>query len=155
MAGEPLRDEFVDAARDGITEALSRGVLAGFPMDDVRVELYDGSCLDPDSSRAGFRMAGAMAFRSAAKEAGPVLLEPVMRVTVTLPIEHVADVMESLAGRHVVMQSREDRGGAHIIQALAPLTQMFGYAADLRSRTRGRGSCSLHLDRYQPVSRQP
>ena len=122
---------------EGIKEALTRGVLAGYPIDDVRIELYDGSYHDVDSSEMAFKIAGSMAFQDAAKKARPVLLEPVMRVEVVVPKEHLGGVMGNLSSRRGQIQSQEDRGGTQIINARVPLSEMFGYATDLRSQHAG------------------
>ncbi len=142
--------EYIKPVDEGIKEALTRGVLAGYPVDDVRIVLYDGSYHDVDSSEMAFKIAGSMAFQDAAKKAKPVLLEPVMRVEVVVPKEHMGDVMGNLSSRRGQIQSQEDRGGTQIINARVPLSEMFGYATDLRSRTRGRGSLTMALDRYEP-----
>ncbi|MBW8712471.1 MAG: elongation factor G [Acidobacteria bacterium] len=126
-----------------------RGVLAGYPVDDVRIVLYDGSYHDVDSSEMAFKIAGSMAFQDAAKKAKPVLLEPVMRVEVVVPKEHMGDVMGNLSSRRGQIQSQEDRGGTQIIKARVPLSEMFQYSTDLRSRTQGRATYSMHFDRYE------
>src|SRR5215213_9026288 len=141
--------EFIKPIDEGIKEALTRGILAGYPIDDVRVELYDGSYHDVDSSEMAFKIAGSMAFQDAAKKAKPVLLEPVMRVEVVVPKDYMGDVMGDLASRRGRIQSQEDRGGTQIINARVPLSEMFGYATDLRSRTQGRATYSMHFDRYE------
>jgi elongation factor G len=141
--------EFIKPIDEGIKEALTRGVLAGYPVDDVRIELYDGSYHDVDSSEMAFKIAGSMAFQDAAKKARPVLLEPVMRVEVVVPKEYMGDVMGNLSSRRGQIQSQEDRGGTQIIQSRVPLSEMFGYATDLRSRTQGRATYSMHFDRYE------
>jgi elongation factor G len=115
----------------------------------VRIELYDGSFHEVDSSEMAFKIAGSMAFQDAAKKAKPVLLEPVMRVEVVVPKEHMGDVMGNLSSRRGHIHSQEDRGGTQIIQARVPLSEMFGYATDLRSRTQGRATYSMHFDRYE------
>jgi elongation factor G len=147
--GGSIPKEFIKPIDQGIQEALTRGVLAGYPIDDVRIELYDGSYHDVDSSEMAFKIAGSMAFQDAAKKAKPVLLEPVMRVEVVVPKEHMGDVMGNLSSRRGQIQSQEDRGGTQIIQARVPLSEMFGYATDLRSRTQGRATYSMHFDRYE------
>ena len=147
--GGSIPKEFIKPIDEGIKEALTRGVLAGYPIDDVRIELYDGSYHDVDSSEMAFKIAGSMAFQDAAKKAKPVLLEPVMRVEVVVPKEHMGDVMGNLSSRRGQIQSQEDRGGTQIIQARVPLSEMFGYATDLRSRTQGRATYSMHFDRYE------
>ena len=145
-----IPEKYIKPVDEGIKEALTRGVLAGYPIDDVRIELYDGSYHDVDSSESAFKIAGSMAFQDAAKKAKPVLLEPVMRVEVVVPIEHTGDVMGNLSSRRGAIRAQEDRGGTQIIQAHVPLSEMFGYAADLRSRTKGRGTYAMQLERYQP-----
>ncbi len=147
--GGSIPKEFIKPIDEGIKEALTRGVLAGFPIDDVRIELYDGSYHDVDSSEMAFKIAGSMAFQDAAKKARPVLLEPIMRVEVVVPKEHMGDVMGNLSSRRGQIQSQEDRGGTQIINARVPLSEMFGYSTDLRSRTQGRATYSMHFDRYE------
>jgi elongation factor G len=149
ITGGSIPKEYIKPIDEGIKEALTRGVLAGYPVDDVRIVLYDGSYHDVDSSEMAFKIAGSMAFQDAAKKAKPVLLEPVMRVEVVVPKEHLGDVMGNLASRRGHIQSQEDRGGTQIINARVPLSEMFGYATDLRSRTQGRATYSMHFDRYE------
>src|SRR5579872_5806519 len=149
IVGGAIPKEFIKPVDEGIKEALTRGVLAGYPVDDVRIELYDGSFHDVDSSEMAFKIAGSMAFQDAAKKAKPVLLEPMMRVEVVVPKEHMGDVMGNLSSRRGQIQSQEDRGGTQIINARVPLSEMFGYATDLRSRTQGRATYSMHFDRYE------
>ncbi|HEY6211634.1 MAG TPA: elongation factor G, partial [Vicinamibacterales bacterium] len=151
IVGGSIPKEFIKPTMEGIREALTRGVLAGYPIDDVRVELYDGSYHDVDSSEMAFKIAGSMAFQDAAKKAKPVLLEPVMRVEVVVPKDYMGDVMGNLSSRRGQIQSQEDRGGTQIISARVPLSEMFGYATDLRSRTQGRATYSMHFDRYEPA----
>jgi elongation factor G len=151
IVGGAIPKEFIKPVDEGIKEALTRGVLAGYPIDDVRIELYDGSYHDVDSSEMAFKIAGSMAFQDAAKKAKPVLLEPIMRVEVVVPKEHMGDVMGNLSSRRGQIQSQEDRGGTQIIAARVPLSEMFGYATDLRSRTQGRATYSMHFDRYEPA----
>ena len=153
IAGGTIPKEFIKPIDEGIKEALTRGVLAGYPVDDVRIELYDGSYHDVDSSEMAFKIAGSMAFQDAAKRAKPVLLEPVMRVEVVVPKEYMGDVMGNLSSRRGQIRSQEDRGGTQIIAAGVPLSEMFGYATDLRSRTQGRATHSMHFDRYEPAPR--
>ena len=147
--GGSIPKEFIKPIDEGIKEALTRGVLAGYPIDDVRIELYDGSYHDVDSSEMAFKIAGSMAFQDAAKKARPVLLEPIMRVEVVVPKEHMGDVMGNLSSRRGQIQSQEDRGGTQIIQARVPLSEMFSYSTDLRSRTQGRATYSMHFDCYE------
>jgi elongation factor G len=151
IVGGVIPKEFIKPIDQGIREAMTTGVLAGYPVDDVAVELYDGSFHDVDSSEMAFKIAGSMAFKDAAKKAKPVLLEPVMRVEVVVPKDYMGDVMGNLASRRGHIQSQEDRGGTQIIAARVPLSEMFGYATDLRSRTQGRATYSMHFDRYEPA----
>jgi elongation factor G len=149
IVGGAIPKEFIKPVDEGIKEALTRGVLAGYPIDDVRIELYDGTYHDVDSSEMAFKIAGSLAFQDAAKKAKPVLLEPVMRVEVVVPRDYMGDVMGDLASRRGRIQSQEDRGGTQIVKARVPLSEMFGYATDLRSRTQGRATYSMHFDRYE------
>ncbi len=151
--GGSIPREYIKPVDEGIREALTRGILAGYPIDDVRIELYDGSYHDVDSSEMAFKIAGSMAFQDAAKKAKPVLMEPVMRVEVVVPKDYLGDVMGDLASRRGRIQSQEDRGGTQIISARVPLSDMFGYATDLRSRTQGRATYSMHFDRYEQAPR--
>jgi elongation factor G len=150
IVGGSIPKEYIKPIDQGIREAMTTGVLAGYPVDDVAIELYDGSYHDVDSSEMAFKIAGSMAFKDASKKAKPVLLEPVMRVEVVVPKDYMGDVMGNLASRRGHIQSQEDRGGTQIIQARVPLSEMFGYATDLRSRTQGRATYSMHFDRYEP-----
>jgi elongation factor G len=120
----------------------------------VLIDLYDGSYHDVDSNEMAFKIAGSMAFKDAAKKAHPVLMEPVMRVEVTVPEEYMGDVIGNLTSRRGHLQSMDSRGGTQIINARVPLSEMFGYATDLRSRTQGRGSYSMHFDRYEQAPSQ-
>ncbi len=151
--GGSIPREFIKPVDQGIQEALTRGILAGYPIDDVRIELYDGSYHDVDSSEMAFKIAGSLAFQDAAKKAHAVLMEPVMRVEVVCPKDYLGDVMGDLASRRGRIQSQEDRGGTQIISARVPLSDMFGYATDLRSRTQGRATYSMHFDRYEQAPR--
>jgi elongation factor G len=151
--GGSIPKEYIKPVDEGIREALTRGILAGYPIDDVRIELYDGSYHDVDSSEMAFKIAGSMAFQDAAKKAKPVLMEPVMRVEVVVPKDYLGEVMGDLASRRGRIQSQEDRGGTQIINARVPLSDMFGYATDLRSRTQGRATYSMHFDRYEQAPR--
>src|SRR6478736_4196660 len=149
IKGGSIPREFIKPVDEGIKEGLTRGVLAGYPIDDVRIELYDGKHHEVDSSEMAFKIAGSMAFQDAAKKAKPVLLEPVMRVEVVVPKEFIGEVMGDLASRRGRIQSQDDRGGTQIVNARVPLSEMFGYATDLRSRTQGRATYSMHFDAYE------
>jgi elongation factor G len=150
IIGGSIPKEYIKPIDQGIREAMTTGVLAGYPMDDVKVELYDGSYHDVDSSEMAFKIAGSMAFKDAAKKAHPTLLEPVMRVEVVVPEEYMGDVIGDVTSRRGHIQSMEVRGGSQVINTRVPLSEMFGYATDLRSKTQGRGSYSMHFDRYEP-----
>jgi elongation factor G len=149
IVGGSVPKEYIKPIDQGIQEALTRGILAGYPIDDVRIELYDGSYHEVDSSEMAFKIAGSMAFQDAAKKAKPVLMEPIMRVEVVCPKDYLGDVMGNLAARRGRIQAQENRGGTEIISARVPLSDMFGYATDLRSRTQGRATYSMHFDRYE------
>jgi elongation factor G len=149
IVGGAIPKEFIRPVDEGIREAVARGVLAGYPVDDVRVVLYDGSYHDIDSSEMAFKIAGSMAFRDAAMKAKPVLLEPVMGVEVRVSPEHVDDVAGNLTSRRGQIQSQDVRAGMQVIKARVPLSEMFGYWTDLRERTRGRGTFAMQLDHYQ------
>ncbi len=151
IVGGSIPREFIKPIDEGIREAMTTGVLAGYPVDDVAIELYDGSYHDVDSSEMAFKIAGSMAFKDASHRAKPILLEPVMRVEVVVPKEYMGDVMGDLASRRGHINSQEDRGGTQIIAARVPLSEMFGYATELRSRTQGRATYSMHFDRYEPA----
>jgi elongation factor G len=149
ITGGTIPREYIKPVEAGIREALENGIMAGYPMVDVKVELIYGSYHDVDSSEMAFKIAGSMAFQDAAKRARPVLLEPIMRVEVVVPKDYMGDVMGNLASRRGQIQSQEDRGGTQIVAARVPLSEMFGYATDLRSRTQGRATYSMHFDRYE------
>ncbi len=154
IVGGTIPREFIKPIDEGIREAMTRGVLAGYPVDDLAVELYDGSFHDVDSSEMAFKVAGSLAFQDAARKASPVLLEPVMRVEVVVPEEYMGDIMGDLNSRRGRIQSMEARGGTQIVTARVPLSEMFGYATDLRSSTQGRATYSMHFDRYEQAPQQ-
>jgi elongation factor G len=150
IIGSAIPKAFIRPIDEGIQHALTAGVLAGYPVDDVRIVLYDGSYHEVDSSETAFRIAGTMAFHDAAKKAAPVLLEPVMRVDVVAPTECIGDVMGNLSSRRGQIQSREDCDNMQRIIVRVPLSKMFGYATELRSGTRGRGTFAMQFAYYQP-----
>jgi len=151
IIGGAVPKEFIKAIEDGIREAITTGVLAGYAIEDVRVTLYDGSSHDVDSSEVAFKIAASMAFRAAARRASPVLLEPVMKVEVVVPEAHLGDIIADLNSRRGKVKSMEVHGGTQIVNARVPLAEMFGYATDLRSRTQGRATYTMHFDRYEQV----
>jgi elongation factor G len=149
IVGGVVPREYVPAVQKGIQEALEGGVLAGYPMCDVKVTLYDGSYHEVDSNEMAFKIAGSMALKSAAHKARPVLLEPVMSVEVVVPDEYMGTVNGDLISRRGRLEGMEMKGGTQIIKAMVPLSEMFGYATELRSRTQGRGSFTMHFGRYE------
>lgn len=150
IRGGAIPREFIKPVQEGIEEALQGGILAGYPMDDVKVTLWDGSSHDVDSSELAFKIAGSMAFKSAAEKANPVLLEPVMKVEIVVPEEYMGEVIGDLNGRRGKIETiNTPRQGVRVIGANVPLADMFGYATDLRSLTQGRAVYSMHFLRYE------
>jgi elongation factor G len=149
IIGGSIPKEFIPPIDAGIREAMETGVLAGYEMVDVAVVLVDGSYHEVDSSEMAFKIAGSMAFKEACNKAQPVLLEPIMRVEVVVPEEYMAPVFGNLNARRAQIQGNESRAGAQIIRAQVPLAEMFGYATDLRSRTQGRASFTMHFSHYE------
>ncbi|MCX7604403.1 MAG: elongation factor G [Bryobacteraceae bacterium] len=149
IVGGVVPKEYIPAAEKGIVEAMEGGVLAGYPMTGVKVTLYDGSYHEVDSSEMAFKIAGSMALKDAAQKARPVLLEPVMKVEVVVPDEYMGAVNGDLISRRGRLEGVEMKGGTQIIRAMVPLSEMFGYATELRSRTQGRGSFTMHFGRYE------
>ena len=143
--------EYIPAVDAGIQEALGSGVLAGYPTVDVRVTLVYGSYHDVDSSEMAFKIAGSMAFKEAARKASPVLLEPIMSVEVVTPEDYMGDVIGDLSSRRGKVEGMDQRGASHVIRAQVPLSEMFGYATDLRSRTQGRATYTMQFNSYQEV----
>jgi len=152
--GGSIPKEFIPAIEKGVKERLDSGVIAGYPLRDVKVTVIDGSFHDVDSNEMAFKIAGSMAFLDACKRADPVLLEPIMKVEVVVPQDFMGDVIGNLNGRRGKIQGMKARAAAQIIDASVPLSEMFGYATDLRSRTQGRATYSMEFDRYEPVPRQ-
>ncbi|HZO50737.1 MAG TPA: elongation factor G [Gaiellaceae bacterium] len=151
IVGGKIPKEFIPAVDAGIQEAMNSGVLAGYPVVDVKVELVDGSYHEVDSSERAFKIAGSMAFKEAMKRAKPKLLEPVMAVEVVTPEEYLGDVMGNLSSRRGRVERLEQVGGSQSIKASVPLAEMFGYATDLRSMTQGRATFTMQFDRYEDV----
>ncbi|MBD3328062.1 elongation factor G [Candidatus Peregrinibacteria bacterium] len=151
IVGGKIPKEYIPAVDKGIQEAMTRGIVAGYPLVDVKVELYDGSYHDVDSNELAFKVAGSLAFQKGAKMASPVLLEPIMKVEVTSPEEFFGDVMGNLSSRRGQILETMDRGMAKVIHANVPLSEMFGYATDLRSMTQGRAAYSMEFDKYEKV----
>jgi elongation factor G len=149
VVGGSVPKEFIGPAEKGIVEAMEGGVLAGYPVNNLKVTLYDGSYHDVDSSEIAFKIAGSMALKDACRKATPVLLEPVMSVEVVVPDEYMGTVNGDLISRRGRLEGVELRGGSQIIRAMVPLSEMFGYATEIRSRTQGRGSFTMHFGRYE------
>ena len=153
VVGGAIPKEYIGPVEAGVKEAMENGVVAGYPMVDVGVTVYDGSYHEVDSSEMAFKIAGSMGFRAGALKADPVILEPYMKVEVTVPEEYMGDVIGDLNSRRGQIQGMEPRNGAQVIDAFVPLSEMFGYATDLRSKTQGRGNYSMEVDHYEEVPR--
>ncbi len=151
IVGGTVPKEFIPAVQKGVVEAMESGVLAGYPVVDIKVALIDGSYHDVDSSEMAFKIAGSMAFKDGCQRGGPILLEPVMQVEAVVPEDHVGDVVGDFSSRRGNIEGMESRGNVQAIKALVPLSEMFGYATSLRSSTSGRGTFSMEFSRYAPV----
>ncbi|WP_067621080.1 elongation factor G [Alicyclobacillus acidiphilus] len=151
IVGGVIPKEYIPAVEEGIQEAMRNGVLAGYPLVDVKASLYDGSYHDVDSSEMAFKIAGSMALKAGAEKAGPVLLEPVMRVEVTVPEEYMGDILGDINSRRGRVEGMDTRNNASIVRGYVPLSEMFGYSTSLRSRTQGRGTYSMELAAYEEV----
>jgi elongation factor G len=151
ITGGRIPKEYIKPTEAGIKEALEGGILAGYPMSDVKVTLYDGSYHDVDSSEMAFKVAGSLAIKEAVRKAKPVLLEPIMTVEVVVPEQYMGDVIGDLNSRRGRIEGMQLRGTTQIIKAMVPLSEMFGYATELRSRTQGRGSFTMHFGKYEEV----
>ncbi len=151
VVGGAIPKEYIPAVGEGIQEAAQAGILGGFPVLGVHATVYDGSYHEVDSSEMAFHIAGSMAFKDAMAKASPVLLEPIMKVEVTMPEEYMGDVIGSLNSKRGQIQSMDDIGGGKIVRALVPLAEMFGYSTELRSSTQGRGNYSMFFEKYEPV----
>ncbi len=151
IVGGAVPKEYIPAVEKGVKERMETGVIAGYPLRDIRVTLIDGSYHEVDSNEMAFKIAASMGFADACRKADPVLLEPIMKVEVLVPQEFMGDVIGNLNGRRGKVQGMKVRAGAQAIEAAVPLSEMFGYATDLRSRTQGRATYSMEFDRYEPV----
>ncbi len=151
IKGGSIPREYIPAVDDGIQEASQNGVIGGYPCIDFKVKLYDGSYHDVDSSEMAFKIAGSMAFKKGMNKAKPVILEPYMKVEVLVPEEYMGDVMGDINSRRGNIDSFEERNGVKVINAFVPLSEMFGYATDLRSNTQGRGNYTMQFDHYEPA----
>jgi elongation factor G len=153
IVGGVVPKEYIKPVDEGIKEAMEGGILAGYEMVDVKATLYDGSYHEVDSSEIAFKIAGSMAFKEAARKASPVLLEPVMSVEVVVPEEYMGDIIGDLNARRGRVEGMEHRAGSQVIRSHVPLSEMFGYATDMRSRTQGRATYSMHFARYEEAPR--
>ena len=153
IVGGAVPREFIKPTEEGVKEAIANGITAGFPVVDVKVKLYDGSFHEVDSNEMAFKIAGSMGFQAAAKQADPVILEPIMKVEVVVAEEFMGDVIGDLNSKRGRIEKMEDRGGAKVIDAQVPLAEMFGYTTTLRSMTQGRGSNTMQFDHYEEVPR--
>ena len=151
IKGGAIPKEFINPTEKGVKEAIDKGILAGYPVVDVEVTLYDGSFHEVDSSEAAFKIAGSMAFQAAAKLAKPVILEPIMKVEVVVPEKFMGDITGHMTSKRGQIESMEDRGLAKVVNAKVPLSEMFGYTTALRSMTEGRGSMTMEFDHYEVV----
>ena len=149
VVGGAIPKEYIPSVADGIREAANSGILAGFPVLGLRADIYDGSYHEVDSSEMAFHIAGSMAFKDAMAKAAPALLEPIMKVEVTMPEEYMGDVIGDINARRGRIEGMEDISGGKMIKAFVPLSEMFGYATDLRSKTQGRGNYSMFFDKYE------
>ncbi len=154
IVGGTIPREYIAPVEKGIKEAMDSGVLAGYPVVDIRATLYDGSYHEVDSSEMAFKIAGSMAFKEASRKASPVLLEPIMSVEVVTPEEYMGDVIGDLNSRRGKIQEMTRRGAVQVVKAMVPLSEMFGYATDLRSKTQGRATYTMQFSRYEEVPKQ-
>ncbi|WP_314793336.1 elongation factor G [Eggerthia catenaformis] len=151
IVGGTVPREYIGAVAAGLEDALQNGIIAGFPVLDVKATLFDGSYHDVDSSEQAYKIAASMALKNAAKKCAPVILEPIMKVEVVAPSEYLGSVMGDISSRRGMIDGQEERGNAIVVAASVPLSEMFGYATDLRSFTQGRGNYTMQFDRYEPV----
>ena len=151
VVGGAIPKEYIPAVGEGIEEAMKAGILGGFPVVGIHATVYDGSYHEVDSSEMAFHIAGSLAFKDAMKKSDPVLLEPIMKVEVTMPEEYMGDVIGDINSRRGRIEGMDDLGGGKIVRGYVPLSEMFGYSTDLRSRTQGRGNYSMFFEKYEPV----
>lgn len=151
IVGGVVPREYIPAVQAGLEDALENGVLAGFPLIDIKAKLFDGSYHDVDSNEMAFKVAASMALKNAVSKCNPVLLEPIMKVEVVIPEEYMGDIMGDITSRRGRIEGMEARGNAQVVRAMVPLAEMFGYATALRSNTQGRGTFTMHMDHYEEV----
>ena len=153
IVGGSIPREYIKPVGEGLKEALDNGIQAGYPVIDIKATLFDGSYHDVDSSEMAYKIAASFALKDAAKKCNPVILEPIVKVDVTVPSEYMGDVMGDISARRGNIEGMEQRGNAQIIHAFVPMGEMFGYATDLRSFTQGRGNYSMTFDHYDEAPR--
>ncbi len=151
IVGGVVPREYIPAVQAGLEDSMDNGVIAGYPLIDIKAKLYDGSYHDVDSNEMAFRIAASMALKNAAKKCDPVLLEPLMKVEVVIPEEYLGDIMGDITSRRGRVEGMEARGNAQVVKAFVPLSEMFGYATSLRSNTQGRGVYTMFFDHYEEV----
>ena len=151
VTGGAIPREYIEPVNQGVQGALQSGILAGYEIVDIGVSLYDGSYHEVDSSEMAFKLAGSMALKDAMKKGGAVLLEPYMKVEVVVPSEYLGDVMGDINSRRGKLEGMEEANGAQVIRAFVPLSEMFGYATDLRSKSQGRGVHTMQFNHYEEV----
>jgi len=154
IVGGIIPREYIPAVEKGVKERMESGILAGYPMRDVRVTLFDGSFHEVDSNEMAFKIAGSMAFESACKKSDPALLEPIMKVEVLVPQNFMGDVIGDLNSRRGKVRGMQTRGGSQAVDAAVPLSEMFGYSTTLRSKTQGRATYSMEFEKYEVVPKQ-
>ena len=153
VVGGNIPKEYIPAVGEGIEDAMKAGSLGGYPVVGIHAVVYDGSYHEVDSSEMSFHIAGSMCFKEAMAKAEPVLLEPIMRLEVTMPEEYMGDVIGDINSRRGRVSGMDDIGGGKMVRGYVPLSEMFGYATDLRSKTQGRGNYSMFFEKYEPVPR--
>ena len=151
IVGGVVPREYIPSVEAGLKDAMENGVLAGYPLVDVKAKLYDGSYHDVDSSEMAFKIAASLALKEAAKKCDPVILEPMMKVEIVMPEEYMGDIMGDVTSRRGRVEGMEARGNAQVVRAFVPLSEMFGYATNLRSNTQGRGTYTMVFDHYEEV----
>ena len=151
IVGGVVPREYIPSVEAGLKDAMENGVLAGYPLIDVKAKLFDGSYHDVDSSEMAFKIAASLALKEAAKKCDPVILEPMMKVTIEMPEEYMGDIMGDVTARRGRVDGMEPRGNAQVVNAYVPLSEMFGYATSLRSNTQGRGTYTMYFDHYAEV----
>ena len=151
IVGGVVPREYINSVEQGVRESMDNGLLAGYPLVDLKARLFDGSYHDVDSNEMAFKVAASMAFKEMKSRCKPVLLEPIMKVEVVMPEEYMGDIMGDITSRRGRVEGMDARGNAQIVRAMVPLSEMFGYATSLRSNTQGRGQYTMHFNHYAEV----